>query len=197
MSDSAPEVERWEAPYFEQLAEPASQVAPAELEAVAQARGFQLGKEEGLEAGRAEAEEIIAFTSALAEEMTQPFRALDAVVTKELAQMAMLLAKQIVRRELTIDSSVVTDLVTESMLTLYKLEGEIVVFLNPADVERVRELAPEFLEGKSWKVVEDADLFPGGCQVKTPTSFVDASVEKQMEVIFSGLLESCENKLET
>lgn len=198
MSDQGDTVELWKAPFFEQpAASSASPVAPAEQEALVQARAFLVGKEEGLESGRAEAQEIVNSLTVLAEEFVHPFRGLDALVTKELAQLAMRLAEQIVRRELTIDSSVVTDIVAEAMGTLYKLEGDIVVFLNPADAELVRQFAPESLEGKSWKVVEDAGLLPGGCQVKTPTSFVDASVEKQIEEVFSNLLESCDRGLQS
>ncbi|MFT4613166.1 MAG: flagellar assembly protein FliH [Bacteroidia bacterium] len=198
MSDKGETVQLWEAPFFEQpVASSAPPVASAEQEAIAQARAFLVGKEEGLEAGRAEAQEIVRSLAALVDEMALPFRGLDALVTKELAQLAMRLAEQIVRRELTIDSSVVTDIVAEAMETLYKLGDEIVVFLNPADAALVREFAPESLDGKSWKVVEDAGLLPGGCQVKTPTSFVDASVEKQIEEVFSTLLNSCDRELDS
>ncbi len=198
MSDPGDTVHLWEAPFFEQpLVSSAPPVASAEQEALAQASAFLVGKEEGLEAGRAEAQEIVKSLTALAEEFVQPFRGLDALVTKELAQLAMRLAEQIVRRELTIDSSVVTDIVAEAMATLYKLEGDIVVFLNPADAALVREYAPESLDGKSWKVVEDAGLLAGGCQVKTPISFVDASVEKQIEEVFSNLLEACDRGLDS
>ncbi|MFT4518764.1 MAG: flagellar assembly protein FliH [Halioglobus sp.] len=196
LSDQGETVQLWEAPFFEQpFASDAPPVASAEQEALVQARAFSVGKEEGLEAGRAEAQEKVAALTALIEALAQPFRGLDALVTKEVAQLAMRLAEQIVRRELTIDSDVVTDIVAEAMGTLYKLSGDIVVFLNPVDVELVRECAPESLEGKSWKVVEDANLLPGGCQVKTPTSFVDASVEKQIEEVFATLLESCDQAL--
>lgn len=198
MSDQGDTVELWEAPFFEQpVVSKESPVDSAEQEAVAQARAFVVGKEEGLEAGRAEAQEIAGSLTALIDELAHPFRELDALVTRELAQLAMRLAEQIVRRELTIDSTVVTDILAEAMGTLYKLGGEIIVFLNPADAELVREFAPESLTGKSWKVVEDPALLPGGCQVKTPTSFVDASVEKQIEEVFSNLLESCDRGLES
>jgi flagellar assembly protein FliH len=198
LSDKGETVQLWEAPFFEQpVASSAPPVASAEQEAIAQARAFLVGKEEGLEAGRAEAQEIVRSLAALVDEMALPFRGLDALVTKELAQLAMRLAEKIVRRELTIDSSVVTDIVAEAMETLYKLGDEIVVFLNPADAALVREFAPESLDGKSWKVVEDAGLLPGGCQVKTPTSFVDASVEKQIEEVFSTLLNSCDRELDS
>ena len=199
MSDSGERVQLWEAPFFEQPLAAQSQAPVAELRALAQAQGYQMGKEEGLAAGIAEAQEIVSRMLAVADEFAEPFRGLDSLVSKELARMAMLLAKQIVRRELTIDSTVVADIVTQAMSTLYKLDGEIVVFLNPEDAAYVRELSPtpEVLEGKSWKIVEDEGLSPGGCQVKTPTSFVDASVENQMEVIFSNLIESSESMPES
>jgi flagellar assembly protein FliH len=196
LSEKGEVVQLWEAPFFEQSKPSASPVASAELEAMAQARGFQAGKEEGLASGKAEAEAIIDSITAIAEQMTQPYLGLESLITRELAQMAILLAESIVRRELTIDSSVVTDVVREAMTTLYKLEGEIVIFVNPADAELVRNFSPESLEGKSWKVVEDIDLSPGGCQVKTPTSFLDASIERQLEEVFEKLIESCDQGLE-
>ena len=194
LSDPSETFQRWEAPFFEQPEDQVPQIPLAELEALAQAKGFQAGKEEGLESARIEAQDIVLRMTGIAQEMAQPFRSLDATVTKELAEMAMLLAQQIVRRELSIDSTVVTDIFTEAMQTLYTLEGEIVIFVNPADVLLIRELAAETLEGKSWKVVEDSELLPGGCQVKTPMSFVDGSVERQMEVIFANLIESSEGQ---
>jgi flagellar assembly protein FliH len=196
LSDKGEVVQLWEAPFFEHSSTPTSPVALAELQAIAQARGFQAGKEEGLASGKADAEAIINSITAIAEQMTQPYLGLESLITRELTHMAMLLAEHVVRRELTIDSSVVTAVVREAMLTLYKLEGEIVIFVNPVDAELVRNFSPECLEGKSWKVVEDVELSPGGCQVKTPTSFLDASIEKQLEEVFTNLAESCDQNLE-
>ena len=197
MSDPGETIQLWQAPFFDPAPVPASGMPVAELQALAQAQGFQAGKEEGLAAGKAQAEEMVGRMTALADEFAVPFRGLDTVVTRELAQMAMLLAGHIIRRELAIDSTVVTDMVAQAMQTLYTLEGEIIVFLNPEDVELVRQHAPESLDGKAWKIVEDERLQKGGCQVKTPTSFVDASVENQMEELFSRLLDSCENEFES
>lgn len=199
LSDSGELVQLWQAPFFEESEVVEPQVPVADLKALAQAQGYQAGKEEGLAAGVGEAQQIVSRMVAIADEFAHPFRGLDSLVSTELARMAMLLAKQIVRRELTIDSTVVADIVSQAMSTLYKLDGEIVVFLNPGDAAYVRELSPtpDELQGKSWKIVEDEELSPGGCQVKTPTSFVDASVENQMEVIFSNLIDSCENLAES
>ncbi|NND68286.1 MAG: hypothetical protein HKN19_11920 [Halioglobus sp.] len=193
MSDKGGTVELWNAPPFEQAVTESGGVADhGEREAMAQAMGFQSGREEGFAAGKLEAEKIVASLMSVADQMAQPYRELDELVTRELAQMAMLLAEQIVRRELSLDTRIIEGLVEEALATLYKLEGETIIFLNPADAKLVEEFAPESLEGKDWKIVEDANLHPGGCQVKTPTSFVDASVEKRIETVFSSLVESCE-----
>ena len=197
LSDQGGTVTRWQAPFFDKTKKAASAAPPTQTEllALAQASGFQEGRREGLETGRAEAQEIVNTMLGLTEQMAQPFRSMDQLVAKELAQMAMLLAREIVRRELTIDSSVVTEVVVEIMSMLSAVEGEVTIFLNPVDAANMAALAPEILEGVSWKIVETAELLPGGCRVKTPISFIDASVEAQMEKVLGALLDSCEAKL--
>lgn len=194
LSDQGGPVERWQAPFFDQATPGSLKSSPGEILALAQASGFQEGRQEGLAAGRKEAQEIVVNMMSLAQEMTQPFRSMDQLVVRELTHMAMLLAERIVRRELTISSDVVSKVVAETMAILSSLEGEIEIFINPKDATLMRDLAPDLLEGISWKLIETSELLPGGCRVKTPKSFVDASVEKQMEKAFSSLFESCENK---
>jgi len=196
LSEQGQTIERWQAPFFEEAEPRHVPLDPAELEALAQSRGFQVGKWDGLESGRAEAEQIVRRMTELLDEMTKPYRSLDQLVTQELTQMTMLITKQITRRELTVNSDVVADIVSEAVSTLSSLEGEIEVFLNPVDVEMVSQLAPEALEGKCWRLVEDTNLLPGGCRVKTPTSYVDASVETQMEMVFDSLMDACGTQLD-
>lgn len=190
MSDSIDRVEVWEAPFFEQPITDEDHLPLAEREAAAEQRGFESGQAAGMAQGLAEAQQIVSRLGALAQEMAAPYESLDDVVTKELADVAMHLARQIVRRELTIDSTSVVEIVEQAIETLYKLDGEIVIFLNPVDAALLHDFSPETLEGKSWKIIEDESMLVGGCQVKTPSSFVDASVERQLETLFETLLVS-------
>lgn len=192
LSNEEKRIERWQLPFFEPSVAPESPQGVAELEVLAQARAYQDGKQEGLEEGRVEAREIISNLTALLDDMAHPFRSLDDLVVQELARTATRLAEKIVRRELSLSSESISAVVGEAISVLYKLEGEIVVFLNPADVAVIKAAAPDALDGKSWKVVEDPALSAGGCQVKTATSFVDASVEKQLESVFTSFIESIE-----
>lgn len=194
LSDSQDTVELWEAPFFEQPLKDGERLPLAELEAAAKQRGFDAGKAEGLAQGMAEAQAVVARLQAIAQELVSPYENLDVIVTKELSEVAMHLAEKIVRRELSIDSSAVVELVEQAVATLYKLDGEIIIFLNPADAALMRDFSPEALEGKTWKIVEDESLSVGGCQVKTPSSFVDASVERQLDTLFAGLLGAPDQK---
>lgn len=196
LSDTVKDIQRWQVPFFEQPASRSSQRESAEMDALAQARGFQIGKQEGLDSGRDEAKKLVNHLRALAEAMEQPFHGLDQVVTRELARTAMLIAKKIIRRELSLNSELVTQVAAEAMATLSSLEGDIEISLNPADKALLLDMAPASLEGKAWKLLENPEILPGGCTVKTPISFVDASVEKQMDMIFDGLIESCANSLD-
>ena len=196
MSDPAQTVIRWQAPFFEQPHTRSKPLDTTEMEALAQSRGFQAGKWEGLESGRAEAEQIVSHMADLLDEMAKPYRSLDHLVTQELVSLSMLIAKQIIRRELMTNSDLVTDMAREALSTMSSLEGEIEISLHPSDVEMVHQLAEGNLKGKSWKLVPDPGFLPGGCRIKTPTSYVDASIEKQMEMAFGGLMDACEHDLE-
>jgi len=193
LSESGESVELWEAPFFEQPPSAEEQLPLAELEAAARAKGFAEGKAEGRAEGVAEAQQIVSRLRSLANEMASPYETLDAVVSRELAELAMQLATRIVRRELEIGPSNVSEIVEQAIGTLYKLDGEVIIFLNPVDAALLRDFSTEALEGKSWKIIEDDSLAVGGCQVKTPSSFVDASVKQQLETLCDSLLSSQES----
>lgn len=187
MSESGPSVELWEAPFFEQPA--GDERKPlAEIEAAAREEGYAQGRSEGLAQGLAEAQQIVAQLRSIANQMAAPYTGLEALVAQELTELSTLLARRIVQRELTVDSSHIGSVVEQALETLYRLEGEVVIFVNPADAVLLRDFSPEALEGKAWKIAEDEAIARGGCQVKTPSSFVDASVEKQLETLFETLV---------
>lgn len=197
MSDRDTAVERWQLPSFEPPRQPEPPVDPAQEQALARDRGFAQGLEAGRQQGLQEAKQVLDRLVLLLDEMAKPYQNLDQVVTQELLQTAMKIARQILRRELAVDSSLVTAAVAEAMATLSSVEGEIEIHLNPADSAMIRELAREPLNTRSWKLMEDADMLPGGCRLKTPVSYVDASVERQLEMMLSGLIEVCEDTLDS
>ncbi|MCB1675960.1 MAG: hypothetical protein KDI01_06690 [Halioglobus sp.] len=192
MSEQPEFVRRWELPSFETIAVPEPPVDLAAEAAMARQRGFDQGRVEGRQQGLAEAREVMQRAQLLLDELARPYRNLDQVVSQELARTAMSIATQIVRRELSIDSSAVGGAVSEALATLSSIEGEVAIYLHPADLQQISELGSELLEGHAWKLEEDSDMLPGGCRVKTPISYVDASMERQIEMMMGTLLAACE-----
>lgn len=194
LSESVDAVEVWKAPFFEQAPKAADEPSLEELREEARQAGYADGLSQGLSEGRAQAAQMVDAIASVAEQMTQPFAHLDTVVTRELAEMAMQLTRHLLRRELQVDASVVTSVVEEAVATLYKLEGEVTIFIHPEDARQLRGYSPEALEGKNWKFVEDDAMTIGGCQVKSQSSFVDASVERQLDELFANLLAACDRE---
>lgn len=198
MSDPKSAFLRWELPSFDE-AEPVPevQVDLAQEQAEARAAGLAQGLAEGRAQGLAEAKLVVERLTLLLDGMAAPYKDLDQIVTQELVQTSVSIARQVLRRELSLDSSLVATAVAEAMATLSTLEEEVEIYLNPADSDHIRQLAPELIEARSWKIVEDGEILPGGCRLKTPVSYVDASVERQLDMMLSGLLDACEAQPET
>ena len=53
--------------------------------------------------------------------------------------------------------------------------------INASDLERLETVAPDLLQGKSWRVETDHDLMPGGCRIKVGDSIIDASIEARLQ----------------
>jgi len=125
--------------------------------------------------------ETIEHISALADDITSQ-------AETDLVQLAMQIAKKIVRREVTIDREIAFTLVKVSLNKLHN-RSVATVHLNPEDlafVEAHRE-ACEFRG--SLELVEDRSISVGGCLVHTETGDIDARIESQFDEIARGLFE--------
>lgn len=125
--------------------------------------------------------ETIEHISALADDITSR-------AETELVQLALQIAKKIVRREAKIDREIAFTLVKVSLNKLHN-RSIATVHLNPEDlafVEAHRE-ACEFRG--SLELVGDASISVGGCLVHTETGDIDARIESQFDEVARGLFE--------
>lgn len=146
--------------------------------------GFQEAEKKGYDAGYEEGQNEIGKTLALWNQLLtsldQPFAELDSQVEHELATLAMTVAKQIIRRELKLDSGQVIAVVREAIQILPASARKIRLHLHPEDAELVRTALALDETTADWEVVEEPLLTRGGCQVDTDTSRVDATIEKRL-----------------
>jgi flagellar assembly protein FliH len=160
----------------------------ADLQAEAYKEAFEQGLAEGRAAGSLEARAQVERLAGMFYDLAKPFEVLDEAVERELLTLAMALARQIVRREIKSDPTQIIGIIREAISALPVAAREVRVHLHPEDAAVVRQhLAPTENE-RAWSIVEDPVMARGGCEVKTPTSRIDARLETRLGAILSELL---------
>jgi len=120
--------------------------------------------------------------------LDKPLEELDDSVEQQLAQMAMLVARQLVRRELKTDPEQVIGVVREALAVLPVAARDVQLALNPEDAEIVREALSLHEGEQAIRIVEDPVQSRGGCQVVTRTSQIDATIEARLNSVIAGVL---------
>jgi len=185
--------ERWELPLVK--GRNISSVSTAkELETIqsqAYQEGFTLGQKEGYAQAENEVETSSQSLLSILQLMTEPLNNFDDDIVEQLGHLSMLVAKQIIRRELHTDESEVVGIVREVMKSLPASSRQVVLQLNPDDAEIVRNAFSMGKESESeensWKIVEDPLLMRGGCKVTSENSRIDATVESQLNHVITTL----------
>ncbi len=175
--------------------QPGSVLTANEIESIqkqAYDEAFKQGQEEGLktglQAGKAEISRKTAQFEQLISSLESPFKQLDNRVEEELVALAMLVAKQLVRRELKIDPGQVIAVVRDAMSILPVSSQKISLRLNPEDAELVRSAFALEDTDLAWKIAEDPLITRGGCEVVTENSRIDATIEKRLAAVIATAL---------
>lgn len=193
------EGERWSAPALQSGAAPARdrhEFAPSASSGNADVseykhgreEGFASGYEDGLEAARAELSASLATLAALTAGVREPMAKLDEQVDQELARLAMAIARQVVRRELSSDPQQIVAVVREARAALSDVRGRLRIALHPDEAPVVRGMFSEDESLSGIEVAEDPAIARGGCTLTTDVSFVDAQVETRLARLAVQLL---------
>lgn len=168
-----------------------SQPSAAQLEALqkqAWDESYARGLEAGRAAGKAETERQSTRLGKLVDAMVSPLQNIDDQVEEELTQLALAVARQIIRRELSVNPSHVIAAVREALAELPSSTRDIRVVLNPDDAQLVREALSQPSGPATWELVEDPVIEHGGCKVISPNTTVDASLEARIRAVASRVL---------
>lgn len=171
---------------------PLEEVQPLTLEELESIRqeayneGFATGEKEGFHSTtlkvRQEAEvALVAKLQALEQLMVnlfEPIAEQDTQIEKTLVELVKHIARQVIQRELAMDSTQIEHVMREALKLLPLGVGNVRLYVNPQDFEQVKSLRERHEE--SWRIVEDEALLPGGCRVETEHSRIDASVETRI-----------------
>ena len=97
--------------------------------------------------------------------------------------MAIAIAKQIVRRELTLDSGQVVSAVKQAIALIPRDGEQINIHINPKDNQHISELFSNDDKLKKYNIVQDPTISVGGCKASTDYSLVDLTIDKQISDI--------------
>ena len=177
---------------------PSPEEIAAQVEAARQQafdEGYALGHAEGCQTTR---DALAEPTRVANEQARQQFENIQANMHAQLAQvhdqmaqavlqMACDLARQVLRRELTIDPQALQPVLTEALALLHADTVPVTVRLNPEDFAAIETASTAAPIPGSPRFVPDAAITPGGCVLEAPGAGVDATVETRWSRAIANL----------
>ena len=121
------------------------------------------------------------------EELADVRRSMVRQTERQMVQLALAIARRIVRREVSIDSDLT---ITMARVALERLgdSTSVTIRLNPDDFEATSGRRDVLLAGSHVTVVPDGAVSRGGCLVQSDFGYVDASVDAQFQELARALL---------
>lgn len=148
--------------------------------------GLRTGREDGRREGTAEGRrEALAGLETLAKPVNAIFESLkqlqddyQSALRREVVDLVAKVSRQVIRCELALQPTQLLTLVDEALAAMPRERGEIEVYLNPDDLQRIAELDPN--RAARWTLVPDARLEPGECRVKAGDREADAGCRQRL-----------------
>lgn len=140
--------------------------------------GLAAGRAEALEAARSELSRLGAPLSAVTEQLRLLHADWEASLRKDLIDLVQRVSRQVVRCELTLQPAQILALVEETLSGMSQRTGEVQVFLNPADLQRIQELDASRVP--DWKLLPDSALEAGECCLRVGSEEVDAGCKQRL-----------------
>lgn len=155
----------------------------ANIEKQAHSKGFEMGRWEGFQAAHKTIEEQVARLDQVLAALTKPFEQINSNVEDELILLAAAIAEQIVKREVSVDPSLIKVAVQEATAALSTSARHINLHLHPDDAAVLRSGQSQQSVPQQWRIVEDPGLGRGDCQIDCEDELVDATVRGRISAI--------------
>lgn len=153
----------------------------------ARQEGYQAGHAEGYAHGQQkaaeEAQRLHALAGAFAAEVNQA----DALISQQLLDLALDLARAILKTALAVQPELVLPIVREAVRYLPSLQQPARLALHPDDAALVTEKIGAELEKAGWQITLDAHLERGGCRVDTASNQIDATLPTRWQRLTAAL----------
>jgi flagellar assembly protein FliH len=179
--------QRWEAPNFDAAAvfRPGGVALPTasqveEIQRQARDEGYMSGHAEGLQRALQENQRLAELIGIFEQQM-------DEQVARELLDLSLDIARQVLHQALKVNPELLLGVVREAIGTLPHVNQGAHLILHPDDAALVRERMGEQLTHSGWKIFEDARVERGGARIETANSQIDASLETRWNRVVAAL----------
>jgi flagellar assembly protein FliH len=190
--DSTTEYQSFELPEVGEVRSRRGLPTAEEIESIQQQaydEGFAQGQRAGMATGKAQVDKQISRLTAILNVLAQPLDELDEQVVKQITDLSMIVARQLIRRELRADPGQVIAVVRECAAAIPVASQQINLYLHPDDAELVRTaFSLEHDSETRWRIIEEPMLTRGGCRIEAEHSKIDATVENRLNQIIVNLL---------
>ena len=150
----------------------------------------QAAQEQGLEIGKAKASENISQALDTLNQAVIERKKILKDSEGELLRLSIKIAEQIIKSEVSLHRDVCLNIVAEAIARVSDRE-QIIVKVNRDDAEylkRYKDRLASMLDGvKSFSIIEDTSIEPGGCVIETNLGFVDARISTKIKSIEDSL----------
>lgn len=184
--------ERWELATFDGDASPQPKDPAVDAVAVDQAElerlrdeARQRGYDEGYASGRARTQAEAGHLASAAASLDQALAEFDQQVADEMLALAIEIARQVVREEITARPEIIVKVVQEALRQLPHQHAT--VFLHPDDASLVRSHAGDALSHAGHRLLEDTRLKPGDCILESGSSQTDATLATRWRRVIETL----------
>lgn len=161
----------------------------------AYAEGYAHGHETGSRETREQLETAIRKTAEQAgvrlgqviQTVSDQLRRAEEGIGHEILEISIDLARQVIRQELSTDKEAIYPVVIEALAQLIDDGLPTAIRLNPVDLALMKGSLEETLVRRPFELIPDASVSPGGCIVESPSTSVDATIEKRWKRAIANL----------
>lgn len=186
--ERAAEVRAWQLPNMDGTHRPSTAGELERIQKQAWKEAYDKGSREGRQAGQAELMKQAQRLKSLADRFGDVSGELDDALERELTDLAMLIARRVLRRELRTNPELILDLIREALAAMPMASRNIVLHMHPDDVKLVRETLASDDGEMRWKPVADPMIERGGLRVSSESSLLDLTLQQRIQQIASRIL---------
>ncbi|MCX4187381.1 flagellar assembly protein FliH [Methylophaga sp. OBS4] len=194
--------ERWEAPQMVSVTDVDGETGMLTIEAIealqqqAQEEGYKAGFEEGRkagfkagqDAGAKDIQQQLTHLRQILNTLQQPLAELDQDIERDLVNLSITMARQLIRRELKQEPEHVIGAMRAALQVLPITDRKLKIFVHPQDLPIIQKGLSMEQDDNNWQWIEDPLLTRGGVRLETADTLVDATVEARLNSLISKLL---------